>query len=67
MDVCICLHVLYENKGGTGNDASMAFGFQRTQFYAPSGIGWGAVSYTHLSPPGHMPVIRYWRYAHWLL
>lgn len=29
------------NKGGTGNDASMAFGFQRTQFYAPSGIGWG--------------------------
>ena len=30
-----------QNKGGTGNDASMAFGFQRTQFYAPSGIGWG--------------------------
>ena len=29
------------NKGGTGNDASMATGFQRTQFYAPSGIGWG--------------------------
>lgn len=28
------------NKGGTGNDASMATGFQRTQFYAPSGIGW---------------------------
>lgn len=30
-----------QNKGGTGNDASMAFGFQRTQFFAPSGIGWG--------------------------
>lgn len=30
-----------ENKGGTGNDASMATGFQRTQFYAPGGIGWG--------------------------
>lgn len=30
-----------QNKGGTGNNASMAFGFQRTQFYAPSGIGWG--------------------------
>lgn len=30
-----------QNKGGTGNEASMAFGFQRTQFYAPSGIGWG--------------------------
>ncbi|MHC8947758.1 RagB/SusD family nutrient uptake outer membrane protein [Sphingobacterium hungaricum] len=29
-----------ENKGGTGNDASMATGFQRTQFYAPDGIGW---------------------------
>lgn len=29
------------NKGGTGNDASMAFGFQRTQFYSPGGIGWG--------------------------
>ena len=29
------------NKGGVGNDASMATGFQRTQFYAPSGIGWG--------------------------
>jgi len=29
-----------ENKGGTGNDASMATGFQRTQFYAPGGIGW---------------------------
>lgn len=32
------------NKGGTGNDASMAFGFQRTQFYAPGGThgtGWG--------------------------
>ncbi len=29
------------NKGGTGNNASMAFGFQRTQFYAPGGIGWG--------------------------
>lgn len=28
------------NKGGTGNDASMATGFQRTQFYAPEGIGW---------------------------
>lgn len=28
------------NKGGTGNDASMATGFQRTQFYAPNGIGW---------------------------
>lgn len=30
-----------KNKGGTGNDASMATGFQRTQFFAPSGIGWG--------------------------
>jgi len=33
-----------KNKGGTGNDASMAFGFQRTQFYAPGGehgTGWG--------------------------
>lgn len=30
-----------KNKGGTGNTADMAFGFQRTQFYAPSGIGWG--------------------------
>lgn len=30
-----------ENKGGTGNSASMATGFQRTQFYAPGGIGWG--------------------------
>ncbi|EKC52709.1 RagB/SusD domain-containing protein, partial [human gut metagenome] len=33
-----------QNKGGTGNDASMAFGFQRTQFYAPGGThgtGWG--------------------------
>lgn len=30
-----------ENKGGTGNNASMATGFQRTQFYAPGGIGWG--------------------------
>lgn len=29
------------NKGGTGNSADMAFGYQRTQFYAPSGIGWG--------------------------
>ncbi len=29
------------NKGGTGNNASMATGFQRTQFYAPGGIGWG--------------------------
>src|SRR5690606_18313165 len=29
-----------KNKGGTGNDASMATGFQRTQFYAPGGIGW---------------------------
>ena len=29
------------NKGDTGNNASMATGFQRTQFYAPSGIGWG--------------------------
>jgi hypothetical protein len=28
------------NKGGTGNDASMATGFQRTQFFAPGGIGW---------------------------
>lgn len=28
------------NKGGTGNNASMATGFQRTQFYAPNGIGW---------------------------
>ena len=30
-----------ENKGGTGNSANMATGFQRTQFYAPGGIGWG--------------------------
>ena len=30
-----------ENKGNTGNNASMATGFQRTQFYAPGGIGWG--------------------------
>lgn len=30
-----------QNKGDTGNNASMAFGFQRTQFYAPGGIGWG--------------------------
>jgi hypothetical protein len=29
-----------KNKGGTGNDASMATGLQRTQFYAPGGIGW---------------------------
>jgi len=29
-----------KNKGGTGNDASMATGFQRTQFFAPGGIGW---------------------------
>jgi len=29
-----------ENKGGTGDDISMATGFQRTQFYAPGGIGW---------------------------
>ncbi|MFZ5429522.1 MAG: RagB/SusD family nutrient uptake outer membrane protein [Bacteroidota bacterium] len=29
------------NKGNTGNNASMATGFQRTQFYAPGGIGWG--------------------------
>lgn len=29
-----------ENKGNTGNNASMATGFQRTQFYAPGGIGW---------------------------
>ncbi len=29
-----------ENKGGTGNNASMATGLQRTQFYAPGGIGW---------------------------
>ncbi len=28
------------NKGGTGNNASMATGYQRTQFYAPNGIGW---------------------------
>lgn len=28
------------NKGGTGNDVSMATGFQRTQFYAPNEIGW---------------------------
>ncbi len=28
------------NKGGTGNELSMATGFQRTQFYAPAGIGW---------------------------
>lgn len=29
-----------KNKGGTGNNAAMATGFQRTQFYAPGGIGW---------------------------
>lgn len=32
------------NKGNTGNNASMAFGFQRTQFFAPGGphgVGWG--------------------------
>lgn len=29
-----------ENKGGTGDDISMATGLQRTQFYAPGGIGW---------------------------
>src|SRR5690606_616038 len=29
-----------ENKGGTGNDIAMATGLQRTQFYAPGGIGW---------------------------
>ncbi|MDR2147141.1 MAG: RagB/SusD family nutrient uptake outer membrane protein [Tannerella sp.] len=29
-----------KNKGGTGNDASMATGLQRTQFFAPGGIGW---------------------------
>ncbi|GAA4795735.1 RagB/SusD family nutrient uptake outer membrane protein [Olivibacter ginsenosidimutans] len=29
-----------KNKGGTGEDASMATGFQRTQFYAPSPVGW---------------------------
>ncbi len=28
------------NKGNTGNNANMATGFQRTQFYAPGGIGW---------------------------
>lgn len=30
-----------KNKGDGGNNASMATGFQRPQFYAPSGIGWG--------------------------
>ncbi|MDR2805306.1 MAG: RagB/SusD family nutrient uptake outer membrane protein [Dysgonamonadaceae bacterium] len=29
-----------KNKGDDGNNASMATGFQRTQFYAPGGIGW---------------------------
>ncbi|GHU55998.1 membrane protein [Bacteroidia bacterium] len=29
-----------KNKGNTDNNASMATGFQRTQFYAPGGIGW---------------------------
>ena len=29
-----------KNKGNTGNNASMATGLQRTQFYAPGGIGW---------------------------
>ncbi len=29
-----------KNKGNTGNNAAMATGFQRTQFYAPGGIGW---------------------------
>ena len=29
------------NKGGTGNDANMATGFQRTQFFAAGGVGWG--------------------------
>jgi hypothetical protein len=29
-----------KNKGNDGNNASMATGFQRTQFYAPGGIGW---------------------------
>lgn len=28
------------NRGGTGNGAAMAHGFQRTQFYAPSPWGW---------------------------
>ena len=28
------------NKGNTENNASMATGFQRTQFYAPNRIGW---------------------------
>ena len=28
------------NKGNTGNNANMATGFQRTQFYAPDGVGW---------------------------
>ena len=35
---------MIQNKGSTSNDASMAFGFQRTQFYAPGGThgtGWG--------------------------
>ncbi|MDR1342775.1 MAG: RagB/SusD family nutrient uptake outer membrane protein [Prevotellaceae bacterium] len=29
-----------KNKGNTGNNASMATGLQRTQFFAPGGIGW---------------------------
>ncbi|GHT45429.1 membrane protein [Bacteroidia bacterium] len=29
-----------KNKGDNGNNASMATGFERTQFYAPGGIGW---------------------------
>jgi hypothetical protein len=29
-----------KNKGDDGNNASMATGLQRTQFYAPGGIGW---------------------------
>lgn len=28
------------NRGNTGNNLNMATGFQRTQFYAPDGIGW---------------------------
>lgn len=28
------------NKGGDGDDLSASMGFQRTQFFAPGGIGW---------------------------
>lgn len=29
-----------QNKGGDGDDLSASMGFQRTQFFAPGGIGW---------------------------